>query len=372
MLPVTPRGFNVRDFTLSPDEQTIWLVGDDSGGFGQHRYDCKMNGLSEGLVSITGEAGWHQTEVSPDGRWVIDRYSDQSKPPCLSLRSMRVRDESRAQLDGVLIAETKLMTKTPIRIPELITITTDDSVQLPALMVKPDFKPGSSEKYPVVVEVYGGPGTPIVSSRFGGRQAMYRELLARRGIGTLVVDNRSSSGTPVSATWSIRNRMGEVEFRDVMSAVNWLKSQDWVDSDRVAIRGWSFGGFLTLYSMTHCDAFAAGIAGGSVTDWREYDSFYTERYMGLPSENIDGYETTSLITAAKNLRGQLLMIHGEIDDNVHPSNTLRMAKALQEANRPFQMMIYPGAAHAITDPQQSWHMVQMTDQFLRDSLLESR
>ena len=168
--------------------------------------------------------------------------------------------------------------------------------------------------------------------------------------------------------WSIYGRMGEVEFRDVMSAVDWLKSQSWVDGERIAIRGWSFGGFLTIYSMMHSDAFAAGIAGGSVGDWREYDSFYTERYMGLPSENAHGYETTSLIPAAKNLRGQLLLIHGEVDDNVHPANTLQVAKALQKADKPFQMMIYPGAKHAVTDPHQNWHMVQMMDRFLLNAL----
>ncbi|WP_238383084.1 S9 family peptidase [Rubripirellula obstinata] len=368
MVPVSPSSLNVRDFTLSPSEDKLWLVGDRDGGVDQHLYQCKLDQANSELISLTGESGWHSTDISPDGRWLVDRQSDPSTPPSMVLRPTRIPDGDSPETTETLISETRLMTQSPLRSPELLTITTDDSVQLPALLVKPDLESEDSQKFPVVVEVYGGPGTPIVSSRFAGRQALYRELLARRGIATLVVDNRSSSGTPVSAMWSIRGRMGEVEFRDVMSAVVWLKSQPWVDADRIAIRGWSFGGFLTLYSMTHSDAFVAGIAGGSVTDWHEYDSFYTERYMGLPSENKHGYETTSLISAAKNLSGRLLMIHGEVDDNVHPANTLRMAKALQKAHKPFQMMIYPGAAHSVSDPHQSWHMVQMTDQFLLDAL----
>lgn len=368
IVPVTPNRLNVREFTLSPKQDKLWIVGDRSGGVDQHLYECNFNEPESELRSLTGDSGWHSTTVSPDGRLFTDRHSAPSTPPSLVLRSTHHPDGKTPATTDIMIAQSHLMTQNPILGPKLMTIATEDSVQLPALLVKPNVAPESRRKLPVVIEVYGGPGTPIVSSRFAGRKALYRELLARRGIATLVVDNRSSSGTPVSAMWSIYGRMGEVEFRDVMSAVDWLKSQSWVDGERIAIRGWSFGGFLTLYSMTHSDAFAAGIAGGSVGDWREYDSFYTERYMGLPSENAHGYETTSLIPAAKNLRGQLLLIHGEVDDNVHPANTLQVAKALQKADKPFQMMIYPGAKHAVTDPHQSWHMVQMMDRFLLNAL----
>ena len=341
----------------------------------RHLYRAALNGTSPDLaemqlVEMTTEPGWHETNLSPDGRWFTDKHSDAGTPPTLDLRQTQIGLPADISPTSAGIAASTLRTVKPIRQPETMSITTDDGTLLPAILVRPDSGTTTSGKYPVVIEVYGGPAAPVVSNRWAGPRTLYRELLARRGVATLVVDNRSSASKSMSTTWAIRGKVGEVEFADVQSTVSWLKQQAWVDADRIAIRGWSFGGFLTLYAMTHSKAFVAGIAGGSVTDWAEYDSFYTERYMGMPQENVSGYESTSVVAAAGNLSGRLLMIHGEVDDNVHPSNTLRMASALQKAGKPFQMMIYPGAAHAVTAPKQNWHLVQMTDDFLMDALLD--
>ena len=220
-----------------------------------------------------------------------------------------------------------------------------------------------------MIETYGGPQAPVARNRWSGTRSLYRELLAREGIAVLVLDNRSSNGRGVADTWNVRGRFGEVELKDLLSGVDWLQEQDWVNSERIALRGWSFGGFLTLYAMTHSKVFSAGIAGGSVTDWREYDSFYTERYMGLPSENVEGYETTAPVKVAANLHGHVMLIHGEVDDNVHPSGTLRMAKALQDAGIDFELMIYPGSKHSVKNPNQAWHLQKVTDRFLKQQLL---
>ena len=158
-------------------------------------------------------------------------------------------------------------------------------------------------------------------------------------------------------------------MNDLRHAVQWLKEQDWVDPDRLLLRGWSFGGYMTISGLTRTQDFKAGIAGGSVTDWSEYDAFYTERYMGLPQKNKEGYHETAPIHRADKLHGALLMIHGEADDNVHPSGTMRMAKALQKAGKPFQLMIYPDEAHAIRKAGNVWHLSQMTDDFIKRHLL---
>jgi dipeptidyl-peptidase-4 len=251
--------------------------------------------------------------------------------------------------------------------PQFFQITTPDQLALPAMLIRPDHQ-DDQQRTPVLIEVYGGPQAPTVADRWMGVRTLYRELLARQGIATLMVDNRSSAGRGLADTWAIRGRVGEVEFQDLMTAVQWLQAQPWVATDRIAIRGWSFGGFLTTYALTHSQAFAAGIAGGSVTDWREYDAFYTERYMGLPSENPDGYRTTAPVRAAEQLHGSLLLIHGESDDNVHPSGTLRMAQALQDAGKDFRLMIYPDEAHAVHQPGRLWHLTLMTDRFLKEQL----
>ncbi|MDA8744039.1 prolyl oligopeptidase family serine peptidase [Rubripirellula amarantea] len=316
-------------------------------------------------ILMTTKPGWHDVDFALDGQWFTDRHSTSSSPPSLSVQS--------SEADGglaIAIENQALQTKTPISKPEIFSIKGENGEGLPAMLVMPRVTEAAktAQRYPVVVEVYGGPGTPTVRDRWRGTTTLYREWLSRQGIATLVVDNRSSAGSSAAASWPVQRELGKYEFADLMTSVDWLKRQPWVDTERIAIRGWSFGGFMTLYAMTHSDAFVAGIAGGAVTDWKEYDSFYTERYMGLPAANANGYEATSVVRRAGQLSGKLLLIHGEIDDNVHPACTLRMADALQQAGKDFEMMIYPGAGHAVTDPNQKWHLAKLTDGFLRRHL----
>jgi dipeptidyl-peptidase-4 len=363
--PLSPADFDVRDFTVRSDGSFAVVTGNSKPEPGQrhaYRIDDVLTTQSPGtLISLTPQPGWHATAPSPDGQWITDLFSTPSQPPQLSVRS--TADGSSTAIErAVLNLDSEMIT------PEVLRIPTAQPVGLPAMIIRP---PSASSRHPcpVVIEVYGGPQTPVVSTRWSDKRTLYRELLARNGIATVVVDNRSSAGRGIVDTWPVRGRLGELELEDLLAAVDWLKSQEWADADRLAVRGWSFGGFLTLYAMTHSDDFVAGIAGGSVTDWREYDAFYTERYMDLPSNNPTGYQTTSPLAVAANLSGRVLLIHGESDDNVHPSGTIRMAGALQRAGKQFDLMIYPGAAHAISDPWQSWHMIRMTDAFLKTQLL---
>lgn len=364
--PLTPADFDVHEFFVPPSGDFGIVTGDlRRGSVERNAYRAKWqaaSGETAELEPITTEPGWHRVQIGPQGKWLVSTHSSLTDTPTL-----RVHPTDPASDAATVLDDTSLKLPGGLSEPRLLEIPTGDGIQLPAILIEP--RSASAEKpCPVVVEVYGGPQAPMVANRWAGSRALYRELLARRGIGTLVVDNRSSAGRGVADTWSIYRRVGQVELKDLLSAVDWLTQHDWVDAERLAIRGWSFGGFLTLYAMTHSELFAAGIAGGSVADWREYDSFYTERYMGLPSENEEGYRSTSPINAAEDLHGRLLMIHGELDDNVHPANTLRMAAALQRAGKQFELMIYPGAAHGIHHPWQMWHLKQMTHRFLLSEL----
>jgi dipeptidyl-peptidase 4 len=144
--------------------------------------------------------------------------------------------------------------------------------------------------------------------------------------------------------------------------LGWLKTQAWVDGTRIGLNGWSYGGFMTAYALTHSTSYSMGIAGGSVVDWREYDSIYTERYMMLPENNPDGYERTAPRKAAANLHGQLFLIHGTMDDNVHMANTLQFAYELQKAGKPFELMLYPKSRHTVT--------ARLLAKHLRERMLE--
>lgn len=358
--PLSPEEFNVHQFDVRDDGSMTIVTGNESKEeVGRHVYRIDPDDPTK-TKQLSDDSLWHRATISPDGKWYLDQASSPTQPPTLSVQSV-IGDLRH------LIQQSKLKLTSRITEPVLMQLPASDGVTLPAILIRPE---SATDQQPcaVVVEVYGGPQSPSVSGRWSGKRTLYRELLARRGIATLVIDNRSSAGRGSADSWPIHKRMGELEFKDTMVGVDWLRQQPWVDEDRLAIRGWSFGGFMTLYTMTHSDAFIAGIAGGSVTDWREYDAFYTERYMGLPSENKAGYDSTAPVRQAESMHGTVLMIHGESDDNVHPSGTMRMAAALQKAGKDFRLMIYPGAAHAVSDPKQAWHMVQMTDRFLIDQL----
>ena len=137
------------------------------------------------------------------------------------------------------------------------------------------------------------------------------------------------------------------ELADIEDAIRWITAHEWADGKRVGMSGHSYGGFMTAYALTHSTLFAAGIAGAPVTDWRDYDTIYTERYMNTPAANPDGYAETSVVAAGKDIHGRLLIVHGEIDDNVHMQNSMRLMRSLQQAEKPFEMMIYPGYRHGI-------------------------
>ena len=382
---VTPDQIHVRDFWVSPDESSLaYLADHQNGTVEQHLYKLQLT-TKQGTNSpeqdtkishsklestkagsgaakqLTDQAGWNQPQLSPDWNWLLNQHNSAVSPNHFILTKMDSK-ESRE------IGKTLLLLDHPMHQPEFFSIPNGQGVNLPAAIIRPDAS--TNERLPVVIEIYGGPGSPVVTNRWRGTRNLYRELLAQRGIATFMVDNRSSAGRGLRDAWSIQGRVGEVELEDLRTAITWLKNQNWVDPDRLLIRGWSFGGFMTISAMTSMNDFKAGIAGGSVTDWAEYDAFYTERYMGLPQNNEDGYQRTSPIHRAENLEGSILLIHGEADDNVHPTGTLRMAKAFQQAGKPFRLMIYPDEAHAIRQANNVWHLSQLTDQFINEQLLE--
>ena len=191
-------------------------------------------------------------------------------------------------------------------------------------------------------------------------------MLAQKGYVIWMCDNRSASGKGIAPTWQAHRRLGEVELRDIEDGLAWLKKQSWVDPDRIGIWGWSYGGFMASYALTHSKSFKAAIAGAPVTDWRLYDTIYTERYMGLPQTNPEGYETTSVVKSAKDLHGSLLLIHGTMDDNVHLQNSVQLIHELQKAGKDFELMIYPKSRHGVSDDELSFHLQRlMTDFILR-------
>jgi dipeptidyl-peptidase 4 len=211
------------------------------------------------------------------------------------------------------------------------------------LMKPPDFDP--SRKYPVIVFIYGGPHEQLVKREWHSYSLM-DHLLAQEGFLVWTLDNRGSWGRGHKWESAIYEHLGRRELDDQLAGIDYLKSLPYVDSSRIGIRGWSYGGFMTLYTLTHApDVFKCGAAGGPVTDWKFYDSIYTERYMRTPEENPEGYKDASPLMAAANLRAKVLLIHGVDDDNVHMQNTLNFIDALVTVGRPFELYLQPGQKH---------------------------
>jgi dipeptidyl-peptidase-4 len=245
---------------------------------------------------------------------------------------------------------------------ERIQIPANDGFLLEAeLILPPDLD--ASKKYPVWFMTYGGPHAPTVSDSWGGGR-MWDHALAREGFVVFRMDPGPASGKGARSAWKAYKHLGVEELEDIKTAINWLKQKPYVDGARIGMAGHSYGGYITSYAMTHSDLFAAGIAGAPVTDWRDYDSIYTERYMGLPQDNPDGYNVSSVVKAAGKLHGKLLILHGAIDDNVSLRNTMRFVQALQDANKDFELMIYPSSRHGIFGP----HYTKLQLDFIRRTL----
>ncbi|HEU4388703.1 MAG TPA: S9 family peptidase [Blastocatellia bacterium] len=344
------------------DEATGWLYfnGTEHSHIASHLYRIKLDG--SGLKRLTEREGNHQITFSPLFTHYVDSASDVNTPTQIRLytadgKLVRVIDENRAEA----------LKQYKLGVPQFLQVPTRDGFMMEAMMIKPpDFDP--SKKYPVWSYTYGGPHAPQVRNSWGGATYMWHQMLAQKGYIIWICDNRTASGKGAESAWPLYRNFGELELRDLEDGVAWLKKQPYVDGSRIGLWGWSFGGFMTCYALTHSTSFKIGIAGGSVTDWRDYDSIYTERYMGTPQNNPAGYKKAAPVAAAKDLHGKLLLLHGMIDDNVHVQNTVQFAYELQKAGKQFQLMVYPKSRHGVVDPALLKHMRSVMTEFILANL----
>jgi len=322
------------------DEENGWIyvTGTHDSHIAENLYRVKIDGGK--IKRLTKAPGDHSGNVSPNGRYFIDTWSDDSTPTKVTLYDINGKKIRTLDTNPVYNRqEYKFGTY------EQFQIEMPDGFLLEASLVKPpDFD--SNKKYPVWFMTYGGPGSPTIRNTWSGGRAR-DHMLAQMGMLVFRCDPRSASGKGACSAWTAYKQLGVQELKDIEEAIEWLRDKPYVDDDRIGMSGHSYGGFMTAYTLTHSKLFAGGIAGAPVTDWRLYDTIYTERYMDTPQNNPDGYEKTSVVKAAENLHGKLLIIHGATDDNVHIENTFKLVNALQQADKEFELMIYPKSRHGI-------------------------
>lgn len=316
-------------------------------------YKINLNGKD--FKRITFGPFNHQVMPSPDGSYFITRYSNINTPDRLALltnngKLIKVLGDSK----GPDYDPSKASRK-----EELITVKSEDGkFYLPVRVSYPvEMKPG--KKYPLMVVIYGGPATTDVNDNFS--QSMFRHDTSQ--VIYAYMDHRGAYEFGKVGQNYMYKKLGYWEIKDWSQSVKWLIENKQIDPDKVIISGFSYGGYMTCYALMNApDVFKCGIAGGSVTDWKYYDSHYTERFMSTPVDNPDGYKNSAVLTNVKNFKGRLLLVHGMVDDNVHAINTLELAAKLQELNKPFEMMLYPGNTHNMIGPKLN-HYNELMNEF---------
>jgi dipeptidyl-peptidase-4 len=337
---------------VAEQSSTVYFKANKDDARRQELFSVKLDGsagqrISSGEATSTGD-------FADDAKHYVEHQSDTLQPTrlsvCASGGSCQKIWEGRSVADYGLIA------------PKYLEFKADDGTLLYGSLLLPP-QADASQKIPLIVYIYGGPWGQTVQKAWGGGTALFHQLLVKDGFAIFTLDNRGSQNRGRKFSAALRNQFGGVELKDQLAALDQLTAQyPQLDPTRTAIWGWSNGGSMTLYALTHSGRFKAGISVAPVTSQRNYDSIYTERYMGLPKDNAKGYDD-SIVSAAANLRGSLFLVHGTSDDNVHMQNTIQMSDALIKAGKPFRLMLYPNKTHGISGAGTRSHLFHMMEDF---------
>lgn len=353
------------------DERTgdTYFASHEYGATEQHVWVAHKNGRRE---CLTKQTGWSTALFSNNYKYFIHTWSDLNTPTVCTLcnnkgKVLETLVENQALMDRLSAYD--------LGKRELFTLTTADGVELNGWMVKPaDFDP--MKKYPVVMYQYGGPGNQQVKNAWNigqaGRGALLEQYLCQQGFVCVCIDNRGTGGRGAAFEKCTYLKLGQLESHDQVEAALWLGQQSYVDKNRIAIWGWSFGGFNTLMAMSEGrDVFCAGIAIAPPTSWRYYDTIYTERYMRTPQENAAGYDDCPIARVEK-LHGALLLCHGMADDNVHFRNTAEYTEAMVQADKDFRQLVYTNRNHSIYGGNTRAHLFRQCVDFFMEKMKSER
>ncbi|MGA2599265.1 MAG: S9 family peptidase [Bryobacteraceae bacterium] len=356
---VTAGNWEVSEIAgLDENRGMVYYVSTEASPLERQLYSVRLDG--QGKTRISQGPGTHSISMSPTTAYYMDTFSNLTTPPAKTLYKN----------DGSEWAVYKEPDRKPLQeyeiLPsEIATLNAADGTPLYARIIKPaNFDP--HQKYPAIVMVYGGPGAQSIRNSWAGLN--WDQVLAHKGFLIWALDNRGSTGRGHAFEAPLYRRLGKVELEDQLAGVKYLIAQGFVDAARIGIYGWSYGGFMTLNSLFNApDVFKAGIAGAPVTNWHNYDTIYTERYLGTPAENEEGYRASSAVTYADKLKSTLLVIHNIEDDNVLFQNSAQLFVALEKANRSFAMVPFPQKTHGVTGPYRK-DLLELTTGFFEKNL----
>ncbi|WP_026999977.1 S9 family peptidase [Eisenibacter elegans] len=363
--PLTEGNWEVQQF-LGIDEKrkTLYYTSNEPSATERHLYAIGLNG--KGKTRLTQPAGVHSIDFSHDFKYYVNTYSAANLPTQVGLHTA-----PDGKLVKVLQDNQDLQARLKdfrVQPKEFMTVKAADGTDLNAWIIKPhNFD--ENKQYPLLMFVYGGPGSQQVMNQWDSFNYFWYQVLAEKGYVIACVDNRGTGGKGEQFKKITYGQLGKHEVADQITAAKYFGSQPYIDANRIGIWGWSYGGYMSsLCILLGNDVFKAAIAVAPVTTWRFYDTIYTERYLGLPQQNAKGYDEYSPLLHADKLKGNYLLIHGTGDDNVHFQNAVALQNALIKAGKQFQSFFYPDRNHGIYGGNTRLHLYQMMTDFIEKSL----
>lgn len=364
----TPLSIEGRDVTAfyGFDEQKGYLYYQTPGEDAPHQRQVWRTDLKGKSVELSSEKGWNSLTFNPQMTYYILQYERANRPASCTLFDARKRKEVRVMQDNQALKDR--LKEYAISYPDFFMAPTQAGHELSAWMIKPrNFDP--NKKYPVLCFVYGGPGSQTVSDEYDGFNFMWYQTLADQGYIIASADNRGTGARGRDFKKCTYRELGKLETEDQIAFARYLGGLPYVDDSRIGIWGWSYGGYMSSLCLSKgADVFKAAVAVAPVTNWRFYDNIYTERYMGLPQDNGDGYDLNSPMSHVNKMKGKYLLIHGSGDDNVHVQNSMRMTEALVQADVDFEMFIYPDKNHGIYGGNTRLHLFRKMTAFWLQNL----
>jgi dipeptidyl-peptidase-4 len=355
---ITKGDFEVFDIEGAIENSGTLFVTTNAGDDRQ-RHLCSVKLDGTGFACLT-KGGTHAASVAPNGQYFVDHYSSLMTPPQLSFCHVGGSCD--------VFWRSKSMDSLNLIAPQFVDFKAEDGTVLRGLLYLPPDNAG--KKVPLLNNPYGGPHGQTVRDMWGGAGFLFNQVLMRDGIAVLQVDNRGMGARGKKFAAALIHNFGEVELKDQLASIDQaLQKFPQLDGSRMGWWGWSYGGYMTLVAMTHSDRFKAGVAVAPVTDWKDYDSIYTERYAGLVPQYEEGYKKGSPITYAADLKGHLLEVHGTSDDNVHMQNSMQMINAFINAGKQFDLQLYPRKTHSISGPGTRVHLFTHIRSYFHRELL---
>ena len=361
---ITKGNYDVTDFYgIDESNNTVYFASSERSPMHRDVYAVQLNGKNK--KTLTNKIGTNSATFSTNYKYFINQYSNANTPYYFSLFDAK-GNEVRMLKDNSNLKN--ILSEYALSQKEFFNFKTTEGIDLNGWMMKPhNFD--ETKQYPVFMYLYGGPGSQQVTDSWGGSNFLWYQMLTQQGYIVACVDNRGTGGRGSEFKKCTYQQLGKLETEDQIEANRYLAKLPYVDGSRIGIFGWSYGGYMSsLCLLKGADEFKMAIAVAPVTNWRYYDSIYTERYMRTPQENASGYDDNSPINHVEKLKGKYLLIHGSADDNVHYQNTMEMTNALVNANKQFDLFIYPNKNHGIYGGYTRLHLFTKMTNFIKENL----